>query len=77
MKRKTVLAPCPPRYAGTVWTIGHGLALMMVPTRVVLVGAVAIAEVGYGRWLRFVGPLLWGTRLVSAAIIGTFVTIAA
>ena len=38
--------------------MGHGLALMIAPTSVVLVGGLAIAKVGYDKYLRFVWPLL-------------------
>lgn len=58
----------------TAWIMGHGLALMLAPTSVVLVGGLAIAKVGYDRWLRFVWPLLLGMFLVSAAIIAAAAT---
>ena len=50
--------------------MGHGLALMMAPTSVVLVGGLAIAKVGYDKYLRFVWPLLLALFVVSTAIIG-------
>jgi len=58
----------------TAWITGHGLALMLAPTSVVLVGGLAIAKVGYDRWLRFVWPLLLAMLLVSATIIGLAAT---
>lgn len=58
----------------TAWIMGHGLALMMAPTSVVLVGGLAIAKVGYDKFLRFVWPLLLGMLLVSAGVIGAFAT---
>ena len=58
----------------TAWIMGHGLALMMAPTSVVLVGGLAIAKVGYEKYLRFVWPLLLGMLLASATIIGVFAT---
>ena len=58
----------------TAWIMGHGLALMMAPTSVVLVGGLAIAKVGYDKYLRFVWPLLLGLLLVSAGIIAAFAT---
>jgi uncharacterized ion transporter superfamily protein YfcC len=61
----------------TAWIMGHGLALMVAPTSVVLVGGLAIAKVGYHNYLRFVWPLLLALLVVSAAIIGAFATIAA
>ena len=57
--------------------MGHGLALMLAPTSVVLVGGLAIAKVGYDQYLRFVWPLLLGMLVVSAVTIGAFATLAA
>ena len=61
----------------TAWIMGHGLALMLAPTSVVLVGGLAIAKVGYDQYLRFVWPLLLGMLVVSALTIGAFATLAA
>jgi uncharacterized ion transporter superfamily protein YfcC len=60
----------------TAWIMGHGLALMMAPTSVVLVGGLAIAKVGYDKYLRFVWPLLLALFIVSAFIIGVAATFA-
>ena len=60
----------------TAWIMGHGLALIVAPTSVVLVGGLAIAKVGYDRYLRFVWPLRLGMLVVSAAIISVFATLA-
>jgi len=60
----------------TAWIMGHGLALMFSPTSVVLVGGLAIAKVGYDKYLRFVWPLLLALFVVSAAIIGAAATFA-
>ena len=54
----------------TAWIMGHGLALMFSPTSVVLVGGLAIAKVGYDKFLRFVWPLLLALFGVSALLIG-------
>jgi uncharacterized ion transporter superfamily protein YfcC len=54
----------------TAWIMGHGLALMFSPTSVVLVGGLAIAKVGYDKYLRFVWPLLLALFVMSTAIIG-------
>ena len=54
----------------TAWIVGHGLALMVAPTSVVLVGGLAIAKVGYEQYLRFAWPSWLGMLVVSAAIIG-------
>jgi uncharacterized ion transporter superfamily protein YfcC len=60
----------------TAWVMGHGLALMMAPTSVVLVGGLAIAKVGYDKYLRFVWPLLLAMFIVSAVIIGVAASLA-
>jgi uncharacterized ion transporter superfamily protein YfcC len=54
----------------TAWIMGHGLALMFSPTSVVLVGGLAIARVGYDKFLRFVWPLLLILFAVAALVIG-------
>jgi uncharacterized ion transporter superfamily protein YfcC len=59
----------------TAWSMGHGLALMFSPTSVVLVGGLAIAKVGYDRYLRFAWPLLLALLVVSTAIIGLAATL--
>jgi len=53
----------------TAWAIGHGLSLMFSPTSVVLVGGLAIAKVGYNKFLRFAWPLLLALGVVSVLII--------
>jgi uncharacterized ion transporter superfamily protein YfcC len=58
----------------TAWIMGHGLALMLSPTSVVLVGGLAIAKVGYDKYLRFVWPLLLALFVVSTAIISLAAT---
>ena len=54
----------------TAWIMGHGLSLMFSPTSVVLVGGLAIAKVGYDKYLRFAWPLLVAMFVVSAVIVG-------
>jgi len=51
----------------TAWILAHGLTLLMSPTNVVVVGGLAIAKVGFDRYLRFVWPLLLGFFVVAAA----------
>ena len=53
----------------TAWIVGHGLALTIAPTSVVLVGGLAIAKVGYNQYLRFIWPLWLAMLFVSSAII--------
>lgn len=54
----------------TAWIMGHGLALLFSPTSVVLVGGLAIAKVGYDKYLRFAWPVLLAMLVVSAALVG-------
>jgi uncharacterized ion transporter superfamily protein YfcC len=54
----------------TAWIMGHGLSLMFSPTSVVLVGGLAIAKVGYDKYLRFAWPLLAAMFVVSVVIVG-------
>jgi len=54
----------------TAWIMGHGLSLMFSPTSVVLVGGLAIAKVGYDKYLRFAWPLLVAMFAVSVVIVG-------
>jgi uncharacterized ion transporter superfamily protein YfcC len=54
----------------TAWIMGHGLSLMFSPTSVVLVGGLAIAKVGYDKYLRFAWPLLVAMFVASAVIVG-------
>jgi uncharacterized ion transporter superfamily protein YfcC len=53
----------------SAWITGHGLALLVSPTSVVLVGGLAIAKVGYDKYLRFVWPLVLGLFVVASVII--------
>ncbi|MGV1037273.1 MAG: YfcC family protein [Candidatus Nanopelagicales bacterium] len=58
----------------TAWIMGHGLTLLFSPTSVVLVGGLAIAKVGYDKYLRFVWPLLlilFATASIVLAIAAT------
>ncbi len=58
----------------TAWITGHGLALLVSPTSVVLVGGLAIAKVGYDQYLRFAWPLLLALFAVSGAILAVAAT---
>jgi uncharacterized ion transporter superfamily protein YfcC len=53
----------------TAWITGHGFTLLWSPTSVVVVGGLAIAKVGYDKYLRFVWPLLLGLFVVSCTIL--------
>jgi uncharacterized ion transporter superfamily protein YfcC len=54
----------------TAWIMGHGLSLMFSPTSVVLVGGLAIAKVGYDKYLRFAWPLLAAMFVVCVLVVG-------
>jgi len=54
----------------TAWIMGHGLTLLWSPTSVVVVGGLAIAKVGYDKYLRFVWPLILGLFVMAAAVVG-------
>jgi uncharacterized ion transporter superfamily protein YfcC len=54
----------------TAFQLGHGLMLMASPTAVVVVGGLAVAKVGYDKYLRFVLPMLLVMFVVSAVVLG-------
>lgn len=53
----------------TAFQVGHELTLLLSPTSVVLVGGLAIAKVGYDKYLRFAWPLLLALFVVSAGVV--------
>lgn len=53
----------------TAWIMAHGLTLLVSPTNVVVVAGLAIAKVGYDKYLRFMLPLLLGLFGVAAAAV--------
>lgn len=57
----------------TSFQMGHGLMLLIAPTNVVIVGGLAIAKVGYDKYLRLVLPLF----AMLAGAIGIILFIAA
>ncbi|UJP40517.1 YfcC family protein [Cellulomonas palmilytica] len=54
----------------TAFQMGHGLMLLVAPTNAVVVGGLAIAKVGYDKYLRFVWPLLVANLVVVLVILG-------
>ncbi|MEI6624428.1 MAG: Na+/H+ antiporter NhaC family protein [Actinomycetes bacterium] len=60
----------------TAWITGHGLTLMFSPTSVVLVGGLAIAKVGYDKYLRFAWPLLIALFVVASTVVALAATFA-
>jgi uncharacterized ion transporter superfamily protein YfcC len=59
----------------TAWILGHGLTLLVSPTNVVVVGGLAIARVGYDKYLLFVWPLLAMLSVTSAATVAIAATL--
>jgi uncharacterized ion transporter superfamily protein YfcC len=59
----------------TAWALAHGLTLLASPTNVVVVGGLAIAKVGYDKYLRFAWPLLVGLFVVAAAAVAIVATL--
>lgn len=59
----------------TAWIMGHGLTLLVSPTSVVVVGGLAIAKVGYDKYLRFVWPLILGLFLAATLVVGIAATL--
>ncbi|NEB72381.1 YfcC family protein, partial [Streptomyces fulvissimus] len=57
----------------TAWQSASGWMNLWVPTTAVTIGGVALAKVGYHRYLRFVAPLL----AVLAVLICTFLVLGA
>lgn len=53
----------------TAWVMAHGLTLLASPTNVVVVAGLAIAKVGYDKYLRFMWPLLLGLFGVAATVV--------
>ena len=47
------------------YQFGDGFTNMIVPTNALLMGMLALGKVPYGRWVRFVGPLLVKIYLVA------------
>lgn len=54
----------------TAFQMGHGLMLLVAPTNAVVVGGLAIAKVGYDKYLKFVWPLLAANLVVVLVVIG-------
>lgn len=54
----------------TAFQLGHGLIIISSPTSVVVVGGLAIAKVGYDKYIRFLWPLLLILFAISAVVVG-------
>jgi uncharacterized ion transporter superfamily protein YfcC len=58
----------------TSWNAGSRWIGMILPTSGVLIGGLALAKVGYDKYLRFMLPLLAILFVVAALIIGSVAT---
>lgn len=54
----------------TAFQMGHGFMLMFAPTNVVVVGGLAIAKVGFDKYLRFIWPLLAIYFVIIVVVLG-------
>jgi uncharacterized ion transporter superfamily protein YfcC len=59
----------------TAWIMGHGITALWSPTCVIVVGGLAIAKVGYDKYLRFVWPLIIALFVVSSTILAIAATL--
>lgn len=53
----------------TAFQMGHGLTLLVSPTNFVLVGGLAIAGVGYNKYLKFVWPLILAFLVIIVVVL--------
>jgi uncharacterized ion transporter superfamily protein YfcC len=53
----------------TAWANGAGWLRLIAPTVVVVIGGLALAKVGYDKYLRFVAPLMAILLVVNMAIL--------
>jgi uncharacterized ion transporter superfamily protein YfcC len=60
----------PPDLVVTAYQAANGLMNLFIPTSAVVMGGLAIARVPYGRYLRWVWPLLVILALVTIALLG-------
>ena len=58
-----------PQVAVLAYQFGDGFMNMIVPTNAVLMGILGIAGIPYGRWLRFIAPLVLKLLAVAAVIL--------
>ncbi|MGV1004368.1 MAG: YfcC family protein [Candidatus Nanopelagicales bacterium] len=59
----------------TAFMMGHGLAIISAPTSVVVVGGLAMAKVGYDKYLKMMWPLLAAMFVVSAVVVMVAATV--
>jgi uncharacterized ion transporter superfamily protein YfcC len=53
----------------TCWVLGAGLIRFITPTSAVIMGGLALGEVGYDKWVRFVVPLMAIEFVIAGAIL--------
>ena len=66
----------PAQFVVTAFQSANGLMNLFIPTSAVVMGGLAIARVPYGRYLKWVWPLLLMLALVSIVVLGVGVLIA-
>jgi uncharacterized ion transporter superfamily protein YfcC len=66
-------ANVPPELVVTAYQTGNGLVNLVTPTSAVVMGGLAIARVGYGTWIKFVGPLLVILAVLCMAVMSVTV----
>ena len=66
----------PAQFVVTAFQSGNGLMNLFIPTSAVVMGGLAIARVPYGRYLKWVWPLLLMLAAVTVVVLGVGVLIA-
>ena len=61
---------CPAHLVVTAYQSASGLMNLFIPTSAVVMGGLAIARVPYGRYLRFVWPLLVMLAVLTVVVLG-------
>ncbi|MFE3445937.1 YfcC family protein [Nocardia sp. NPDC059180] len=54
----------------TAFQMGHGWTMLIAPTNVVVVGGLAMAKVGYDKFLRFIWPLMLINLVIICVVLG-------
>jgi uncharacterized ion transporter superfamily protein YfcC len=65
----------PAQFVVTAFQSANGLMNLFIPTSAVVMGGLAIARVPYGRYLKWVWPLLAMLAVVSIVVLGAGVLI--
>lgn len=67
MSPLATLTDVPQQTAVLAYQFGDGLTNMIIPTNALVMGALALGQVPYSAWVRFIGPLL--VKLLVVAVI--------